>query len=79
MDVFLQLSLLLFLPSSCVSQCPATFSEVENWCYNFQAYAAGSVALAKDICSSLVHGGKLVDLETRHELVAVVTWITESM
>ena len=78
MCVLLELSLFLFLPWGGVAQCPATFSEVEHWCYNVEHYNPGYITGAQDGCSSLIHGGKLVDLETRDEFLAIVNWMKTS-
>ena len=78
MRVLLELSLFLFLHWGGVAQCPVTFSEIEHWCYKVEHRNAGYITGAKDGCSSLVHGGKLVDLETREELLAIVNWMKTS-
>ena len=66
----------LIPPSVC--QCPTGFSEVHGtWCYlrlgqNKYQENAGST------CSTKGEGAKLVDVETRDEMMALLPWMISS-
>ena len=63
--------LIMYLVPVALSQCPAGFEEVGGtWCHA-GIKLAKSYSASAAYCASMAEGGKLVDLETREEMVAL--------
>ena len=65
----------LLIYSSVLGQCPSGFTEISGtWCYQiYQPHYLFEEAKTK--CASLATGGKLADVETREEYLALLNWM----
>ena len=72
--LFSALCFLLIYSPLVLGQCPSGFTKVSSWCYQILEphYYFDE---AQTQCASMAPGGKLVDVETREEFLALFDWM----